>query len=116
MARPQRAECAHADASFIQALGGVEALEHIELDRQERKNLNDDGTMMTEWQCDICLKVNTVDRPLCQTCSRLRFPGESADETHREPKPAACAVLTWRKTRGGGLRSRRTVLNPLAAA
>ena len=82
MARPQRAECAHADASFIQALGGVEALEHIELDRQERKNLNDDGTMMTEWQCDICLKVNTVDRPLCQTCSRLRFPGESADETH----------------------------------
>jgi len=115
-ARPQRAECAHADASFIQALGGVEALEHIELDRQERKNLNDDGTMMTEWQCDICLKVNTVDRPLCQTCSRLRFPGESADETHGRRSASAVQIARKQELRSRARESMAVVAATVGAS
>ena len=48
-----REEHERASAAFMQALGGVEALEHIELDRQNRRNIADDGTVVTEWKCDI---------------------------------------------------------------
>ena len=80
-------------ATFTQALGGVEALEHIELDRQSRRNLADDGSVITEWQCDICQRVNDVDKPLCTTCARLRFPGDTAEDARR----SASLVLIARK-------------------
>ena len=84
-----REEHERASAAFMQALGGVEALEHIELDRQNRRNIADDGTVVTEWKCDICQRVNPVERPLCETCARLRFP----DDTGQHRRSASSVVV-----------------------
>lgn len=70
-------------------------------------------------QAETCLREvrRPSRRPVVGTIPTGRgAASDSADETHQEPKPAACAVLTWRKTRGGGLRSRRTVRNHRAVA
>lgn len=90
----QRAEYERAVSTFTQALGGVEALEHIELDRRNRRNIADDGTVITEWKCDICLRTNSVERPLCETCARLRFPDDTSGSQNRR---SASSVLVARK-------------------
>ncbi len=85
-----RREYERACSAFMQALGGVEALEHIELDRRNRRNIADDGTVLTEWTCDICQRVNPVERPLCETCARLRFP-DDASQNRRSASSVAVA-------------------------
>ena len=77
-AKHQR-ESTRARAVLNKALGGLTALEVIERDRVERKNLADDGTMVKTWDCKHCTKTNAADVPMCTTCSRLRFEDDDAD-------------------------------------